>query len=219
MEKKIAPSILNANYYDIKNDITNLRESNIDMLHLDVMDGMFVNNISFGIPFIKSLRDNIDNMIFDTHLMIVNPERYIDSFIDAGSDIITVHFEATEDLELCIKIIRDKNKKVGISIKPDTDESKIYKFLEKIDMILVMSVYPGFGGQKFIEESYSKIRNIKNYIDKNNLNVDIEVDGGINANNIKSVKDAGANIFVVGSSIFKGDIKKNILDIKNNMGC
>ncbi len=219
MQYIIAPSILNANYYDIKNDINSLRESNIEILHLDVMDGIFVNNISYGIPFIKSLRENINDMTFDTHLMIVKPERYIDRFIDVGSDIITVHFEATENIELCIKMVKDRNKKIGISIKPDTDEKKIYNYLHKIDLVLVMSVYPGFGGQKFIEDTYVKINNIKNFIDKNNLKVDIEVDGGINIHNIKNIKDSGANIFVVGSSIFKGNIKKNILDIKNSMRC
>ena len=217
MNCQIAPSILNSNYYNIKNDIEILKNNNIKYLHLDVMDGVFVDNISFGIPFIKSLRENIENMIFDTHLMIIKPEKYIEKFIEAGSDIITIHFEATDDILKCINLVKNKNKKIGISIKPDTSEEKIYNLIDKIDMILLMSVYPGFGGQEFIEDTFKKINNVKNFIDKNNLNVDIEVDGGINKTNIKKIKNMGANIFVLGSSIFKGDIEQNIIDINNYM--
>ena len=217
MNYQIAPSILNSNYYNIKNDIEILKNNNIKYLHLDVMDGVFVDNISFGIPFIKSLRENIENMIFDTHLMIIKPEKYIEKFIEAGSDIITIHFEATDDIFNCINLVKNKNKKIGISIKPDTSEEKIYNLIDKIDMILIMSVYPGFGGQEFIEDTFKKINNVKNFIDKNNLNVDIEVDGGINKTNIKKIKNMGANIFVLGSSIFKGDIEQNIIDINNYM--
>lgn len=210
MSMILSPSILSCDFNNIERDVLKLKSYDIKYLHLDVMDGVFVKNISFGQPIIKSLNDIKGDMIFDTHLMIIDPIRYIKDFCDIGSDIITFHYEATKDIDGTIKAIRDGQKKVGISIKPDTDEKEIYKYLDKIDMVLVMGVYPGFSGQKYIETTTKKIENIKKEIDEKGYKVDIEVDGGITADNVKEVYDAGANIIVSGSYIFKGDMKNNI---------
>ena len=209
-KNEIAVSILNADFYNLQKSIEIFRENKIKYLHLDVMDGMFVPNISFGMPIIESLKKSCSDFVFDTHLMITEPERYIDKFADVGSNIITIHLEATDKIDECIKMVKDKNIQVGISIKPNTEVEKIYPYLDKIDLVLMMSVYPGFGGQSFIVESLDRIKKLKKYIDDNKLNVVIEVDGGINIDNVQSVTDAGVELVVIGSAICKGDIAANI---------
>ncbi|MCQ2609781.1 MAG: ribulose-phosphate 3-epimerase, partial [Lachnospiraceae bacterium] len=187
-----------------------LKTYGIKYIHLDVMDGLFVPNISFGIPIIESIDKIKGDLIFDTHIMIMDPIRYVEKFSDVGSDIITFHYEATKDVDATIDAIKKCGKKVGLSIKPDTEVEKIYKYLFNIDMLLVMSVYPGFGGQKYIEESTDRIKILKKEIVDKGYKVDIEVDGGIKDDNVKKVCDAGADIIVSGSYIFKGDMKNNI---------
>lgn len=212
----ISASILNANYFDIKSDIQKLKEANVKWLHLDVMDGMFVQNISFGIPFIKNLKQNISGMVFDTHLMIEKPERYIENFIDAGSDIITFHYEATEDIEKCIDMIKSKNILVGISIRPITPIEEIYEYIKDVDLVLIMSVNPGFGGQKFIETTYEKVKKIKEYSLSIGKKIYIQVDGGVNKDNINLLIESGVNTVVIGSAIFKGNIVDNVNNIINS---
>jgi len=209
---KISPSILSGDFSQLGKEIKRLEEGGADMIHVDVMDGHFVPNLTIGPPVIKSLRKYTD-LIFDVHLMISPVHKYIKDYADAGADIITIHPEATDNLKDSINLIKSFNKKVGVSLNPDTKIDVIKKFLTYIDLILIMSVHPGFGGQKFIPDVISKIKDLKSIKEKNNLNLDIEVDGGINFENSKSVIDAGANILVSGTTIFKsnnGDIKKNI---------
>ena len=213
---KLSPSLLSANFYNLKDDIEILQYNNIEYLHLDVMDGVFVNNISFGFPVINEIKKHNDNFIMDAHFMIINPEKYIDRAKEVGCDIFTFHFEAINNnsqVEDIVNQIRMSGMKVGISIKPNTKIEDIYPFLDKIDLVLVMSVEPGFGGQKFMEESLYKVKALKEYKDKNNLVFLIEIDGGINADNIKKVKDAGCDLIVAGSAVFKNDINKNINEL------
>ncbi len=214
---QISPSILSADFSNLEKDIKKLETAGADMIHVDVMDGHFVPNITIGPPVIKALR-NKTSLPFDVHLMISPVHKYIKDFANAGADIITIHPEATPNLQGSIDEIRSFKKKVGISLNPDTKIDIVEDYLDKVDLILIMSVYPGFGGQKFISDVLEKIKRLKNLKDKKKLNFDIEVDGGINFSNFKSVIDAGANVLVSGTTIFKennGDIKKNIDFLKS----
>ena len=214
---QISPSILSADFSNLEKDIKKLEAAGADMIHVDVMDGHFVPNITIGPPVIKALRSKT-SLPFDVHLMIDPVHKYIKDFANAGADIITIHPEATPNLQESIDEIKSYKKKVGISLNPDTKISIVEEYLDKIDLILIMSVYPGFGGQKFILEVLEKIKSLKVLKDKKKLNFDIEVDGGINFSNFKSVIDAGANVLVSGTTIFKennGDIKKNIDFLKS----
>ena len=214
---KISPSILAADFSQLGKEINNLERGGADLIHVDVMDGHFVPNLTIGPPVIKALRE-YTKLPFDVHLMITPVHKYIKDFANAGSDIITIHPEATENLEKSIFHIKELNKKVGVSLNPDTKINVIESHLNNIDLVLIMSVFPGFGGQKFIPETIKKIKDLKEIKDKNNYNFDIEVDGGVNFLNSKDIINAGANILVSGTTIFKennGDIKKNIETLKS----
>ncbi len=214
---QISPSILSADFSNLEKEIKKLETAGADMIHVDVMDGHFVPNITIGPPVIKALRSKT-SLPFDVHLMINPVHKYIKDFANAGADIITIHPEATPNLQESIDKIKSFKKKVGISLNPDTKIDVVEDYLDKVDLILIMSVYPGFGGQKFISNVLEKIKRLKDFKDKKKLNFDIEVDGGINFSNFKSVIDAGANILVSGTTIFKennGDIKKNIDFLKS----
>jgi len=214
---QISPSILSADFSQLGEEIKKLEEGGADLIHVDVMDGHFVPNLTIGPPVIKALR-NYTNLPFDVHLMISPVHKYIKNFAEAGSDIITIHPEATENLNQSISLIKEFNKKVGVSLNPNTKINIIETELNNIDLVLVMSVYPGFGGQKFIPETINKIKELKEIKEKNNYSFDIEVDGGINFSNSKDVISAGANILVSGTTIFKendGDIRKNIEILKS----
>ena len=209
---KISPSILAGDFSNLGSEIKRLEEGGADMIHVDVMDGHFVPNLTIGPPVIKSLR-KYTKLPFDVHLMISPVHKYIKNFSDAGSDIITIHPEATENIKESIDLIKSLGKKVGLSLNPDTPIHTIEKYLIEINLVLVMTVHPGFGGQKFISKILDKIRDLKKIKDEKGLNFDIEVDGGINFENNSDVINAGANILVSGTTIFKdnnGDIKKNI---------
>ena len=215
---QISPSILSADFSQLKNEIKKLEQAGADMIHVDVMDGHFVPNLTIGPPVIKSLRGHT-NLPFDVHLMISPVHKYIKDYADAGANIITIHPEATNDLKESIKHIRDLGKKVGVSLNPETPLEIIENFLQDIDLVLIMSVHPGFGGQKFMPEVLEKVKKLRNIIIKKKLELDIEIDGGIDFDNNKIVIEAGANILVSGTTVFKknnGDIKKNI-DILKTM--
>jgi ribulose-phosphate 3-epimerase len=201
---QIAPSILSADFSQLGNEIKRLEEGGADMIHVDVMDGHFVPNLTIGPPVIKTLR-NYTKLPFDVHLMIKPVHKYIKSYAEAGANIITIHPETTDSLKDSIKHIKELGKKVGVSLNPDTKTDIVKKFLSELDLILIMSVHPGFGGQKFIPEVLSKIEELKDIKLKENLKFDIEVDGGIDFNNSKLVVKAGANILVSGTTIFKNN--------------
>ena len=214
---QISPSILSADFSQLGNEIKRLEEGGADMIHVDVMDGHFVPNLTIGPPVIKALR-KYTKLPFDVHLMISPVHEYIKNFAEAGSDIITIHPEATKNLKETINLIKKFDKRVGISLNPNTEINIIDSHLDNIDLVLIMSVFPGFGGQKFIPDTIKKIKDLKAIKDKNNYSFDIEVDGGINFSNSKEVINAGANILVSGTTIFKennGDIKQNIEMLKS----
>jgi len=215
---QISPSILSGDFSQLGNEIQRLEKGGADMIHVDVMDGHFVPNLTIGPPVIKSLRKH-STLPFDVHLMISPVHKYIENFANAGADIITFHPEASENIDETINHIKSFNKKVGLSLNPNTGINIIENFLDKINLVLVMSVHPGFGGQKFMPEVLKKIKDLHEIKKNKNLNFDIEVDGGINFDNSKIVKDAGANILVSGTTIFKenkGDIKKNIDSLRSS---
>ena len=209
---QISPSILSADFSQLGNEIKRLEEGGADMIHVDVMDGHFVPNLTIGPPIIKTLR-RYTKLPFDVHLMISPVHKYIKDYADAGADIITIHPEATEDLKKSLRHIKDLNKKVGVSLNPETKIDLITNLLNEIDLVLIMSVNPGFGGQKFMPEVLTKIENLKKIQKEKSYIFDIEIDGGINFENSKAAIKAGANILVSGTTIFKsnnGDVKKNI---------
>ena len=208
---KISPSILACDFARLGEEIESIRLGGAEMAHLDVMDGIFVTNISFGLPVIESIRKST-SMFLDVHLMITKPERYIERFIDAGADLVTFHIEATDCPDKCIEIIKSKGKLAAISVKPNTPIEEIYPYLDRCDMILVMTVEPGYGGQALIPECLEKVRKLKAEIDKRGLAVDIQVDGGINEKNAQDAKAAGANVLVAGSAVFKYEDRKAAID-------
>ena len=209
---KVSPSVLACDLSKLLEEVNSIESAGADMVHIDVMDGMFVTNISFGLPVIASLRKN-SGMFFDVHLMIEKPERYIPRFIEAGADLVTFHYEATEDREACLDTIRSYGKMAGISVKPGTPIEVVYPLLDKCDLVLVMTVEPGYGGQAFMPETLEKIQKLKAEIDRRGLEIDIQVDGGINEETAVLVKNAGANNLVAGSYVFKAKDRKTAIEL------
>ena len=205
----LSPSILAADFAILGEQIKEADEAGAEYIHIDVMDGVFVPSISFGMPVIASIR-KMTKKIFDVHLMIVEPERFVKEFAECGADSITFHIEATEDVDKIIDLIHDLGCKAGMSIKPRTPVEVVEKYLHKLDMLLVMTVEPGFGGQKYIPESTERIREIRRMADEQGLDLDIQVDGGITKENVQVVLDAGANVIVAGSAVFRGNISENV---------
>lgn len=213
MKLIISPSILAADFSKLGEDVKHAQNGGADWLHIDVMDGHFVPNISFGVPIMQSIK-GITNLVFDVHLMIEYPSKYIESFAAAGADIITIHAEIPDDIDKSIDLIHSLGKKAGIAINPNTPVSAIEKYLDKVEMVLVMSVYPGFGGQKYITDVNSKIIQLREMLGEDFY---IQVDGGIGANNIADVVDSGANVIVAGSSVFKNNIEENIKNLRGSV--
>lgn len=213
MEREImnilSPSILSADFWKLGEQIQEAQDAGAQYMHIDVMDGIFVPSISYGMPVIRSIRKNTD-IFFDVHIMITEPERYGAEFVDCGADMVTFHVEATKKVQETIDSIRDKGAKVGISIKPGTPVSAVEPWLDQVDMVLVMTVEPGFGGQKYIEYCTDKVVQVRKLIRERGLDVDVQVDGGITLDNVKTVLDAGANVIVAGSSVFRESIEENV---------
>ena len=217
LKRILSPSILSADFKKLGAELKAIDEAGAEYVHVDVMDGLFVPSISYGMPVIKSIRNATDR-IFDVHLMIDEPIRYIDDFVASGADIITVHVEACKDVVATIEKIKSTGVKAAITLNPPTPVSAIKPYLDMVDMVLVMSVNPGFGGQKFIPESLDKIKEIRTLLDQKGLDTDIEIDGGINLTNLASVIEAGANVIVAGSAVFSGDAFDNSKKIIDLMG-
>jgi len=207
----LSPSILSADFAHLADDLQKVKDAGAHYLHIDVMDGIFVPSISFGFPLVSAIR-KVSDMVLDVHLMIDEPGRYVDEFAACGADIITVHAEACKHLHRTVSAIKEKGVKAGVVLNPATPLSALDYVLEDLDMVLLMSVNPGFGGQKYIEGITRKIRELRKMIDERGLNIDIEVDGGVKLSNVEKVLDAGANVIVAGSAVFSGDIDKNVKD-------
>lgn len=213
MVYKISPSILAADVSRFGEELAAVSQAGADYIHIDIMDGMFVQNISFGVPVVEGIRKCVDTF-FDVHLMVHEPIRYIRDFAEAGADGITVHVEACEDLEATIDEIHNHGKKAAVSIKPRTDIDTILDILPKVYMVLVMTVEPGYGGQKIRRDTFDKIIRLRQYIEEHNLDVDIEVDGGVDLENVREVLDAGANVIVAGTKVFHGDVEENMKNFR-----
>lgn len=214
---QLAPSILAADFSRLGEQIKEVEKAGARYLHIDVMDGTFVPSISFGLPLITSIRKNT-GLIFDVHLMVTEPERFVDQFADAGADIITVHYEACTHLNRTLKHIKERGIKAGVALNPATIPDNLRYLYDYMDMILVMSVNPGFGGQEFIPETLDKLREVRKLVTESGRNIDIEVDGGITLDNVLEILNAGANVIVSGSSVFKGNIAENVAGFLKIMG-
>lgn len=213
----LSPSILSADFWRLGEQIEEVERAGARYLHIDVMDGIFVPSISFGLPILHSIRRKTD-LFLDVHLMIECPERYIQEFAASGADLINVHLEASKDVAGTLKAIRDCNKKAALTIKPETSVDDLIPYLDQIDMVLVMTVEPGFGGQQLIRPCLDKVRQLRKLIKERNLKIDIEVDGGVNQDNMEEIIQAGANVIVAGSAVFVGDISANIKKLQEQMG-
>lgn len=216
MTYRLSPSILAADVRCLEKEIRTVTDAGAEYIHIDVMDGIFVPNISFGFPIVRGLR-NVTDAFFDVHLMVTEPIRFIERFVGDGADGITVHAEACDDLEKTVDEINSFGKKAGVAISPDTVIDCVLPVLDKISMVLVMSVYPGYGGQSVIREVFDKIRILRRIVDERGLDVDIQVDGGVSLDNIDEIREAGANIFVVGTKIFQGNARKNTIEFLKHL--
>ena len=214
----LSPSILSADFWHLGEDIKQVEREQVPYLHVDVMDGIFVPSISFGMPVLQCVRRQTD-LFLDVHLMIDRPERYVQSFADSGADLINFHVEATDQVRETIAAIRGLGKKAGITIKPKTPVQVLEPYLELVDMVLVMTVEPGFGGQKLIPEGIDKVREVRRMLDERGLQADLEVDGGIHLGNVQTALEAGANVIVAGSAVFKDDIGANLRAFLKQMDC